>query len=208
MKKRVFIALSLLLLSGAAMQAQRLGTENPNEFRIGIGIPLYYGSYYNYHYDPYYNASYRFIYTNRTTIVPSFSISYFYQFKSWLAFGGTFNYAGRYATVQNLYTGEQDGKNSENYFSITPTVRFDWLRTKYVKMYSSIGLGLNIEMDRSSSLMTNTNRRDCYFLPSYELTFVGLAVGRTVFGFAELGSSSNTLFRAGIGYRFNAKKGE
>ena len=49
---------------------------------------------------------------------------------------------------------------------------------------------------------------DSFVLPSYEVTMIGLAVGRTVYGFVDFGMSSNSLSRIGVGYRFNTKSGE
>ena len=207
MRKLFALSLLLLFFSGGILKAQRIGIENPHELRLGVGIPLVW-NFYGYDCMNQYNSSFNMVVPKHKVTTPALFVSYFYQFKNWFAFGGTVNYVGNYSTTYNIYEQKIAGSYGSTFLSITPTIRFDWLRTKWVKMYSSLGLGVNMQIDKVITNAGSNKYYDSFVLPSYEVTMIGLAVGRTVYGFVDFGMSSNSLSIIGVGYRFNTKRGE
>lgn len=134
------------------------------------------------------------VYTTQTL-----SVEYSYRTKKWLEWGIQAFYAGKYQRTYIRTTGEVSYTESNHYYGLMPTVRLSWLNRPSVRLYSSLGLGLAV---RSKREMSGYN--DVYAMPSAQLTWIGISVGRKVFGFCELITvGTNGLFTIGAGYRFN-----
>ena len=123
-------------------------------------------------------------------------------FKEWLYFGGAAVWSGGF---DNLYEAYPYPKRSRVYtymshnITLMPIVRFAWLRRGIVQLYSGVGLGL--------SLSFTERVEDRYVLPdvAFDATFVGISVGRDLFGYLDIGAGSRGVISFGVGYRFNNK---
>lgn len=123
-------------------------------------------------------------------------------FKEWLYFGGTAVWTGGFSTLYKAYPlrGRVYTYTSHN-ISVMPTVRFAWLRRGIVQLYSGVGLGLTIaHTEEVSTQRTNLD-------VAYDVTFIGISVGRDFFGYFDLGAGSRGVLSVGVGYRFNNHKG-
>ena len=76
---------------------------------------------------------------------------------------------------------KENFKQVNNYnLTLLPTVRFTYLRTEWVNLYSSVSLGL---------LMAFDNQRQFEVAPALNLNMIGIRVGRQHWGgFLELGA--------------------
>ena len=70
--------------------------------------------------------------------------------------------------------------------------RFEYLRRDVVQLYSGIGVGATERHDESYVVA----------LPMIDVTYLGVTVGRNIYGFAELGGGINGCIRVGMGYKF------
>lgn len=97
--------------------------------------------------------------------------------------------------------------NRINYLVPMVALRVSWLNRKLVRLYSSVGLGLEIPFAQKCGFDTNDPR---YYMVAHsgftlaaQLCFVGISVGKNVYGFFETGVGN--LYSgccAGVGYRF------
>ena len=124
--------------------------------------------------------------------VGNYSLSYTYQDRSWLQYGGKVVFGASTRWRKNSHTGEKINDLSYYCLSVMPSVRFNWFYRDVVQLYSTVSLGVITDFDEA--------------YPWADLTLVGCSFGRKFFGFAELGMGSAGWLRAGVGYRFNVVK--
>lgn len=174
-----------------------------HELRAGIGfsVPTMWGgmssaeqlpkNYNNGHTLPYYYGDTRWL---------TLTGDYGYWIKDWFYLGGSLTWTEGYAYRYDRYAYGRLGSRTVNYFSVMPMVRFAWLRRGIVQLYSGAGLGFGayfMENDRDT-----VSSRATF---NYDLTFIGLSVGRTWFGYIDFGTGSRGAITAGFGYRFQSK---
>lgn len=143
-----------------------------------------------------------------TTYAPqqwySIVLDYGYWLKEWLEVGAAATYL---IGVQNIYNEKNDAKLltlHRHYISVMPMVRMAWFRRGMVQLYSSLALGVGVDIRerynegafKRSGMIT-----DIYC--AYDVKYVGIAVGRRWIGFAELGHGARGIFTVGFGRRFN-----
>ena len=142
------------------------------------------------------------IYNGDLKATPTIELSYFYRFNSWFSLGANFTYMGLYQNEYYVYDRNYAGKSGIHSFALTPRVRFDWYRSKYVNLYSTVGVGLilNNNYDKDFNNQLTNNYLDPWV--AVDFTPIGVMAGKKLFGYAELGASASGWGRIGIGYRF------
>ena len=124
--------------------------------------------------------------------VGNYSLSYTYQDRRWLQYGGKVVFGASTRWRKSAHTGEKIDNLSYYSLSVMPSVRFNWFYRDAVQLYSTISVGVITDFDE--------------VYPWGDLTLVGCSFGRKFFGFAEVGMGMAGWLRAGVGYRFNAVK--
>ncbi len=180
--------------------------NHPNEWGDDWECGYNYNPHYIYSYD---NINCGFPSWNNDTFysgdkytMPAINISYCYQLIKWLSISCTVSYYQSYQNRYNYYSDDLYSKLKWHRFLITPKVRIDWLRTRKVRLYSSIGVGYGLEIKREEYRNKRTKKRLRDDIVSVDLTNLGIAVGRKVFAFGEMGLSTEGFIKAGFGYRF------
>ena len=135
----------------------------------------------------------------------AWSLSYDYRFRKWLDAGLTLGYYGEYSSSFR-YSHRNEawsyiGGSYEFCLTVMPVVRFTWLNRKWVRMYSTVGLGVSFEFGHDACEATRFRET----LAVFQLTPVGISVGRSLFGFAEAGFGVQGALMVGIGYKFKPK---
>lgn len=120
------------------------------------------------------------------------SIDYSHRMKRWFAIGAKGVVSLKTQAKRHVGTNELLYRDNTLIVAALFNMRFDWLNRKTVTMYSSLGIGL----------ASRTDYYETYVLPMYDATWVGITVGRRLYGYAELGGGIGGLFRVGMGYRF------
>lgn len=84
------------------------------------------------------------------------------------------------------------------------SLRVSWLNRKIVRMYSSFGLGVAVDISRPVDIPSGVEPvRKFSVEPAFQLCAAGISVGKSLFGFAEIGTGYiYTGGCLGIGYRF------
>ncbi len=136
------------------------------------------------------------VYTSGT-----WSLSYDYRFKKWFDLGLTLSYYGEYSNSYSNRDSSLVGRNRAHAVTVMPMARFTWLNRRWVRMYSSLGLGATFGYGRFD---TEGSRPENAMI-AFQVTPVGISVGRSFFGFAEIGLGAQGALMMGVGYRFNPK---
>lgn len=115
-------------------------------------------------------------------------------YKDWFTFALTMQTNFTWQGMADAVSSERSGTDTSLFVYLVPQARFNWVRRDLVKMYTSIGLGAMAGYDLSM---------EPGIIPVFELTPVGIEVGRKVFGFCEFGIGMlYTGAMAGVGFRF------
>lgn len=207
MKKRTLLILLLAVLPAALSAQEETAHREPfvpqHELRLTAGaypiIPgsnqlLWWGyrdemifSPRNTHHGPVYTSG-------------AWSLSYDYRFKKWFDLGLTLGYYGEYSRSYSNKDFSPVGRNRVHFITVMPVARFTWLNRRWVRMYSAVGLGATfrtgVDFDGESDAETI----------AFQFTPIGISVGRSLFGFAEVGVGAQGVLMMGIGYKFKPKK--
>ena len=124
--------------------------------------------------------------------VGNYTLSYTYQDRRWLQYGGKAVFGASTRWRKDAYTGQKLENLSYYSLSVMPSVRFNWFYREKVQLYSTVSVGIITDFDE--------------VYPWGDLTLFGCSFGRKFFGFAEVGMGTAGWLRGGIGYRFNAVK--
>lgn len=131
-----------------------------------------------------------------------YALSYMYSPRKWLSFGLYVGYTGWWQSQFTNSTSQLHSTNFEHHIMFVPTVRFSYLNRRNVRLYSSVGIGYGLCLERtkdSNGALTQSYKSA--FVP-VQFTPIGVSVGRRLYGFAELTVGSMANLSAGIGFRF------
>ncbi len=125
------------------------------------------------------------------------NLGYSYQLNKTISIGG-----GLAFNRLSVDLKDNTGKISPaavNIWTIMSTGKFDWFRTRsdMFGMYSKVGLGI---MAVGGSLMEELHKT--IWLPTGQLSLIGLEVGRGFSGFMELGFGNQGIAQLGVRARF------
>lgn len=188
----------------------------PHEVRIGWGDMLF--EMLVWHESAYPTAlpeQYMEVYNEQFRYTQHWFAEYMYNASYWYSLGCLVDYSGvLWDKVMRNGRGEELSRDKNHWFSnisIVPTIRFSYYRSPYVSLYSSLGVGLNIN---TGSELDFKGRRTA-MVPVVNISLLGVRVGHgRWFGAVELGGmisllSTNEvymlgsrLFTASFGYCF------
>lgn len=201
------LAFICLLTFAMPVWGQTLWENNRHDIRASIGIAPFFSEtsdFYTWN-TPLGNDKYIENYLGDRTFSPSINLGYSYKFKKWLSVGVLLSYE---KVSQDLFVYNTDAVKCRmrgNYLGFTPHVRFDWVNVDMVTIYSSVGIGLLLKMESEKSPDGRINLSKNKISESWDIIMIGMTVGRKLYGFGEISSSSHGLVKFGIGYRFNSK---
>ncbi|HAC22750.1 MAG TPA: hypothetical protein DCF91_11775 [Porphyromonadaceae bacterium] len=220
--KKLFYSLatlSLILASNATtLKAENFDTALKHEVRMNVGVlPLVHVHYWgDADYIPYPGVEdwYNNLYQGDRVYMPSLAVDYNFRPFNWLSVGATVAYTMNYRNSYSIYDQTLAYRYSEHYVTIMPRATFNWFRRDMVRLYSSFALGVVFEVDRTRAFEDNSyHSGDIHYGRSgswkstenyigVDVVALGLSVGKTWFGFAEVGAGTNGVFKIGAGYRF------
>ena len=142
--------------------------------------------------------------TDNDSFFGPISVEYFYHVNPWLGVGGIAAYG---QMKQDYYFGsKKDGKDGEiknNYITLMPAVKFDWLRKSHFGMYSKIALGATLRTEKMDDTSDGNDESDSEMHVNWQVSFLGMDFGgEQMRGFLELGTGEQGIFVAGIRYKF------
>lgn len=217
MKTKTYVIILLIICSLPAMsqRKEKVAFTPEHEFRLGIGAfpVMTFFNYYSSH--TYLNYGNTILTTNEyndatqyyspRTITGSISGGYTYNVLRWLSVGATFSYIGDFQNKYDRITNQKSEEFNSNNFILTPMVRFNYLNKPLIRLYSQIGIGASLI--RKKLMYDGSQYSSSLWGLTGQITFLGVAVGKQVFGFTEiLGTGSQGTLVVGVGYRFNTKQ--
>lgn len=146
----------------------------------------------------------------KTVAIPTINFEYRYRFAKWFWFGGAVSYTALFDRREDRITHELLSKTTDHYISIMPSVRFSWLNTKYITLYSGLSAGLIMGFSEAYEQVGSTLADRPYHYVTLDfagqLTAVGIQGGKNWYGFAEVGFGVQGFVKAGFGYKFMKKE--
>lgn len=137
-------------------------------------------------------------YAEGAITVPPIQVGYYYQVLDWLQVGGDVGATVSGETRIYMPTGETVARYVDTYLFIAPGVRFNYYHKKIVDLYSGCNLGTMVVMANTESdplVYSNASF-------AWQVTALGLCVGKHVYGKIEIGYGYKGMFNIGIGGRF------
>lgn len=132
----------------------------------------------------------------------SLNISYlFYPEENW-GFGLVYSYTNSDKRITNQTDIVGDFFNS--FHTICPSFKYNWYRYDFVTLYSRLNAGVTIATAKASyinekNLPDESNKVKAFFM--YQVSPVGIEVGRQIAGFVEVGFGHMGTVMAGLRYR-------
>lgn len=111
---------------------------------------------------------------------------------------------GVYSNYKGVYTYGEDPQNINNtYFTVMPSVKFNWLRRDNWGLYSKIALGYTYSKFKEDIEGKNTQKEESANSMNFQVSAIGVEVGsRSVRAFAEFGFGEQGIGLAGVRFRF------
>ena len=133
----------------------------------------------------------------------AFSLEYVHRFNHVIGIGGIIS--GQQETG-DLYSGvTKCGDIKTNYYELMPEIKFNWLNTKYVTLYSKLAGGLRYSHEiytydptEGEGEIDKTDDEDF----SFQISAIGLELGSTISGFTELGYGDQGILIVGLKCKF------
>ncbi|MCX6245172.1 MAG: hypothetical protein NTU98_10765 [Bacteroidetes bacterium] len=113
-----------------------------------------------------------------------------------------------YGGTESINYNHQDtiwAVNSEDQlFTGIATVQLTYINKPFIRLYSRLGVGISIDAYTGVSPIYKST--EILKRPAFQVTLIGLRVGRAFGGFAEFGYGFTGIVSAGLSYRFAGKK--
>ena len=132
------------------------------------------------------------------TFMPQFTVSYWYALKPWLLLGGEASLGGWHEKYLHTTDLTSAGTARVMAIYIMPSIRFHYIHRPVIGLYSGVAAGVNANIVLPGHATYNSIRT---VKSAFQLTFVGLRVGRRIYGAFELGLGVKGVLNAGIGLR-------
>jgi len=127
----------------------------------------------------------------------SYSLSYHYGMKKWLALGGFVSYLPireyDYDYIYSSYYGGGYTEYISHYVLLNVSLRFTYLNRPNAMLYSGVALGFGQVFSTGKKMRIS---------PSGQVTFLGFAFGKKFYIGGEIGIGAKGFFNTSIGYRF------
>lgn len=197
MKKLLTLSVFIILFSTVFAQSgkvEKVPFSNKHNVRVGWGLVLPYNGhscYVGYPIsEPYYRGAEYF--------TGSLFAEYTFQAQKWLEVGANISYANIHYTSYDRITDAKLGTFSHDYVGLMLTARFNYLNKGIWRLYGQISLGAMCDITTNGNYGSYTQ-----WSPNFQLTFLGVSVGKKYYGFLEFPAIGSLGFvNAGFGIRF------
>ena len=128
------------------------------------------------------------------------SAEYFYRLIPLVGIGGIATY--NKTTRDLLILDEKEGESKVTFFTVMPAVKLNWLSSKYVGVYSKVGIGATFRSE-SQECKGSEDHSDTDVFINFQASLIGVEAGSpNIRGFAELGVGEQGLGIIGLRCRF------
>ncbi len=147
------------------------------------------------------------LYTTNHITLPSISVEYTYRAVEFLEVGAFFA-LNHYSFTLNDYNEDSELTAIENWssddYGIVAFARYSWLNRRYIQLYTSVGMGVNISTAYGKDIKTGEVSTASRVSVLPEFIPIGVRFGGRLFGYFEpFGySARGIIFNLGMGFRF------
>ena len=148
--------------------------------------------------------------------IPNISAEYYYHVNKIIGLGGFLAFNGMdrdiYAELKNNTNDTKSmskiGKATRRNFSLIPTAKIDWLRTKNFGMYTKGGIGVSFLFEKQKDDASDDGAdfeetSDTTVIPNVQFSLLGMEGGlENLRLFAEFGFGEQGIVLAGLKYKF------
>lgn len=129
-----------------------------------------------------------------------YNLHYYYQVTHWCQVGMKTVVEGSKLTYYTDTTRMViDHISQDVLLSFMPSVRFTYLNRPWVRLYSSVDMGIGFFL---SSTASSDGKSGKNVLFAFNVTPIGVSVGKKFYGLFELNAGYDSIFKVGIGARF------
>lgn len=134
-----------------------------------------------------------------------YGIHYYYQAKWWCQVGVKFTAESArttyYADTLQLIVRD---RSTMSLFTLMPSVRFTYLNRPWVRLYSGADIGCLYfwNSDNKNDPSSDEGNKDSNFAFAFNVTPIGVNVGKQFYGMFELNFGFDSFVKLGIGCRF------
>lgn len=140
---------------------------------------------------------------NHSGVVGPISLEYHYRTSHLIAVGAIAAFAGH--NEEQELNGALYAKSKNSYFTLMPSVKFNWLRRANWGLYSKVAAGASLRhssIDRER-VSDKSDESDNMAFFNFQLSALGFEAGtENVLGFAELGVGEQGIALAGVRFKF------
>ena len=189
--KKIFVTLCVALLSMGA-QAQ--------DFKHEVGV--FYGAGSASDVFSIITSSFAAAAGDQSSFWGPIGVEYYYNVSPVVGLGAVASYAG--CKAEDEKTRKED--LTESFFTVMPSVKFNWLRKKNFGMYSALSAGVmfcSISCNDNAKANDQNAKDESLTAFMFQATALGAEFGSQQFrGFVELGVGEKGLLCAGLRYKF------
>ncbi|MGL4853538.1 MAG: outer membrane beta-barrel protein [Phocaeicola sp.] len=121
----------------------------------------------------------------------SFNLEYMYRLNEKIAVGAIVSY--EHASIKSV-----DFK--EDFISVLPAFKMNWVNKELFRFYSKVAAGVTI--DKASIEVNSQKESDTDLKFGYQVSPIGLEVGKELNGFLELGYGVQGIANIGVRFKF------
>ncbi len=142
--------------------------------------------------------------------IPTISAEYVYHITKLIGIGGMLGFNSEsqdiYADWKNNTDGSVENKKmgdaTRTNLTIMPIAKFDWLRKKHVGLYSKVGIGLTMMIDKQKKDNGDKLLNETRWSANFQASLIGFEFGSQAFrGFTELGFGEQGVAVLGLRYK-------
>lgn len=198
--KKIVLILFLTVVGTHFVAAQEDGVTSRHELFVGYGaVPTtdFFGLYSNMLSRL---VSFGPVSQENSRSFGAVNVGYLYYVKPWFGVGAIYSYANLKQDV--VSEGMKIGVEKYGYHNIMPSAKFNWLRRPIVTLYSRVAAGVTITPQQYTDAKTGLTSKTTDAMFAFQVSPVGVEVGRAFAGFAEVGIGNMGVVQVGLRYRF------
>lgn len=187
----LFSIVALLLCQGLSAKTRNKNIDR-HEFSIGYGVmPIseWNGTFTN---AIKYPADYEPYDFSKSSHYGAVSLDYNFRLNKRIGVGVgvVYAYAEKDVSFSPAHIGNMTSKENNNFLSIMPKVKLNWIEKPNFTLYSTVGLGLCIDFYNTVGINEQgmlINESSSVFMLAYQFSPIGIEVGKKVAFFMEAG---------------------
>ena len=204
MKKILFILSLGLLLFTSPVQAQKPHSDLYNELGVNAGPVSLLGGFVFGTVD-FFSALGSGL-SHKAMDVRSYGaygIHYYYQVAHWCQVGFKTNLEGhKIIRYSDTLRTSIESVDRDFLLSVMPSVRFTYLNRPWVRLYSGVDVGVGFLLSDRNSSSKDENSDNGNIFCAFNITPIGVNVGKGFYGLFELNAGFDSIIKVGIGARF------